>query len=509
MANIENIPDIKELKEGLAGEFDIDKIAKNSRRLSQSNEGKIVKDLESAILASGLKDGMTISFHHHFRNGDYVLNMVMDKIAEMGFKDLTIAASSLQAVHKPLIEHIKNGVVTRIETSGMRGDLAEEISRGLMDMPVVFRSHGSRAYAIEQDMIHIDVAFLGAVTCDLAGNANGFSNESEDGVNCGSLGYAMTDARYADKVVILTDNIVEFPNVPCAILQTDVDYVVKVDSIGDANGIMSGATRYTKNPKELIIAETTANVIEASGKLKEGFSMQMGSGGASLATARFLKEKMKEKNIHAAFAVGGITGQIAKLHEEGWIKKLIDVQSFDLGAAASVKNNLYHQQVSGLNYASPGKRGAATDQLDLVILSALEVDTDFNVNVLTGSDGVIRGAIGGHQDTAAGADVSIVVCPLTRGRIACVVDELSTVVTPGKTVDIVVTDQGVAVNPLREDLIKDLREAGMKLCTLESLRDKALSLTGKPEEIEYTDKVVGIVTYRDGSVLDLIYQVKE
>ena len=37
---------------------------------------------------------------------------------------------------------------------------------------------------------------------------------------------------------------------------------------------------------------------------------------------------------------------------------------------------------------------------DVAILSALEVDTDFNVNVMTGSDGVIRGASGGHCDTA-------------------------------------------------------------------------------------------------------------
>ena len=91
------------------------------------------------------------------------------------------------------------------------------------------------------------------------------------------------------------------------------------------------------------------------------------------------------------------------MHEEGLIKKLLDVQSFDLRAAESLKNNHFHQQISASYYASPGNPGTAVNQLDFVILSALEIDTDFNVNVLTGSDGVIRGAIGGHPDTADGA----------------------------------------------------------------------------------------------------------
>ena len=115
--------------------------------------------LEEAIRKSGLKDGMTISFHHHFRAGDKVVNMVVDKLAEMGFKDLHLAASSLQDVHKPLIEHIKNGVITKISTSGLLGDLATEISHGLMKEPVIFRSHGGRGSAIKNDELHIDVAF--------------------------------------------------------------------------------------------------------------------------------------------------------------------------------------------------------------------------------------------------------------------------------------------------------------------------------------------------------------
>ena len=506
---LEQIPHLDELGH-LDRVFHPEDILKNSRTLREREKlnNKIVPSLEEAIRLSGLKNGMTVSFHHHFRNGDYIVNMVMDKLAEMGFKDLVLAASSLSDCHAPLIEHIKNGVIRRIETSGLRGKLADEISHGLMDVPVIFRSHGGRAYAIETGELPIDVAFLGAPSCDPYGNANGYSRDEEGGVMCGSMGYAKCDARYAKKTVILTNHIVPYPNAPFGIPESDVDYIVEVPAIGDPAGIMSGATRFTKNPKELLIAETAANVIEGSGRFKDGFSIQMGSGGASLAVARFLREKMLRDHIKASFALGGITGSIVDLHEEGLIQKILDVQSFDLRAAESLKNNRFHQQISASYYASPSNEGTAVNQLDIVVLSALEVDCDYNVNVLTGSDGVIRGAIGGHPDTAYGASVAIVVCPLTRGRIPCVVDKVNTVVTPGKTVDVIVTDHGVAVNPRRKNLLKNIQDFGIPVCTIEELCEKARKIVGTPTPIEYTDKVVGVVTYRDGSVIDLIRQVK-
>ena len=507
---LKQIPNLDKL-DGLNTQFSDETLAKSYTTLTErkASSNKIVPSLEEAIRLSGLKDGMTISFHHHFRNGDYIVNMVVDKLAEMGFKDLTLAASSLSDCHAPLIKHIQNGVIRRIETSGLRGKLADAISNGLMDIPVVFRSHGGRACAIDNGTLKIDVAFLGAPSCDPCGNANGYSRDVDGGVMCGSMGYAKCDAQNANKTIILTNHIVQYPNAPFGIPSTDVDYIVEVDEIGDPAGIMSGATRFTKNPKELAIAESAANVIEASGVFKDGFSIQMGSGGASLAVARFLRDKMLAQNITASFALGGITGSIVDLHEEGLIKKILDVQSFDLRAAESLKNNRFHQQISASYYASPADPGSAVNLLDAVVLSALEVDTDFNVNVLTGSDGVIRGAIGGHPDTAFGAALAVIVCPLVRGRIPCVVNKVNTMVTPGKTVDVVVTDYGIAVNPRRWKLRQRLLDAGIPLCTIEELQQKAEQIVGVPEPIQYTDQVVGVVTYRDGSVMDLIHQVKE
>ncbi|HWQ57819.1 MAG TPA: citrate lyase subunit alpha, partial [Clostridia bacterium] len=64
-------------------------------RERMNTKNKVVASLEEAIRLSGLKDGMTVSFHHHFRNGDYIVNMVLAEIARMGIKNLTVAASSL------------------------------------------------------------------------------------------------------------------------------------------------------------------------------------------------------------------------------------------------------------------------------------------------------------------------------------------------------------------------------------------------------------------------------
>jgi citrate lyase subunit alpha/citrate CoA-transferase len=467
-------------------------------------DSKLLESIEEAVVKSGLKDGMTISFHHHFREGDYILNMVLEVVAKLGIKDLTLASSSLGSVHKPLIEHIKNGVVTKITTSGLRGELAEEISRGLMKEPVIVRSHGGRARAIEAGEIKIDVAFLGAPSSDEYGNASG----SRGVANCGSLGYAKVDAQYADTVVIITDTLVDFPNMPASIPQTNVDYVVKVDKIGDPAGIASGATRFTKNPKELLIAKYASQVIMESGYFKDGFSFQTGTGGSSLAVSRFLRDEMINRGIKASFSLGGITKPMVEMHEEGLIKNIFDVQGFDLSAVDSIGKNPMHHEVDASFYANPHNKGCIANKLDVVVLSALEIDTDFNVNVITGSDGVLRGASGGHCDTAASAKLTMIVAPLIRGRIPTVVDSVNTVITPGESIDVLVTDLGIAINPKRTDLIERLSNLSVPVYTIEELQKKAESIIGVPEKIEYDEQVVGIIEYRDGTIIDVVRKIK-
>ncbi|AQP54530.1 citrate lyase subunit alpha [Vagococcus penaei] len=477
--------------------------ASRSIKPVRPNDSKLLGSIREAIEKTGLKDGMTISFHHHFREGDYVMNMVLEEIAKMGIKNLSIAPSSIANVHEPLIEHIKNGVVTNITSSGLRDKVGAAISQGIMENPVVIRSHGGRARAVAAGDIHIDVAFLGAPSSDSYGNSNGTVGKT----TCGSLGYAMIDAKYADQVVIITDTLVPFPNTPISIPQTDVDYVVEVEAIGDPKGIAKGATRFTKNPKELLIAEYASKVIVNSPYYKEGFSFQTGTGGASLAVSRFLREAMIKDGITASFALGGITNAMVELLEEGLVEKIIDVQDFDHPSAISLGKNANHYEIDANMYASPLSKGAVINQLDTAILSALEIDTNYNVNVMTGSDGIIRGASGGHSDTSMACKMSLVISPLIRGRIPTIVDTVNTVVTPGTSIDVIVTEVGIAINPNRPDLVEHFKQLDVPQYTIEELKEKAYSIVGTPEAIQYGDKVVALIEYRDGTLIDVVKNV--
>ncbi len=475
------------------------------KQLSAQRPSKVLQNIDEAIRRSGLESGMTVSFHHHFREGDFVVNLVMAAIHRAGIKDLTLASSSLTSIHAPLIELCREGVIRQIHTSGLRGELAEAISRGLLDLPVVIHSHGGRARALLEGSLKPDVAFLGVPSCDGYGNARGWAGKSA----CGSLGYAMVDARVARTVVLLTDSLEDYPAAPASIGQDLVDWVVPVESVGDPRKIGFGATRMTRDPRELLIARQVVEALDAADVIQDGFSFQMGSGGSSLATVRFLRERMLQRGVRASFALGGITSQAVRLLEEGLVGALLDVQSFDAEAARSLGTNANHFEVDASYYANPHSSGAAVNLLDTVILSALEVDTRFNVNVITGSDGVIRGASGGHSDTAAGASLAIVVAPLVRARTASIVPAVDTIVTPGESVDLVVTDRGMAVNPRRTDLKDALRKGGISPFEIEELAAMAERITGRPDPVEHLDRVVGIVEYRDGTVIDVIRQIKE
>ena len=465
---------------------------------------KLVKSIKEAISLSNLKDGMTISFHHHLRNGDYVLNMVMDEIAQMGIKDLTVNASSLFDAHMPLAGHIRNGVVTTVQTDYIAAGLGREFSAGIMENPVQFRTHGGRPADISTGKTPIDVAFIAAPCADPMGNCSGKYGKSA----CGSMGYAFADAMFAKKTVVITDNLVEYPLQDWSIPENYIDYVVTVDAIGDPKGIVSGTTKITRDPVGLVMAANAAKVIEASGLLKDGFSFQTGAGGASLAAAKFLKDIMLEKGICGSFGLGGITGYMVDMLKAGCFKNLLDVQCFDLDAVESIKNDPRHMEISSMQYASPASRSAAVESLDVVILGATQIDTDFNVNVHTDSNGYIMGGSGGHSDTAAGAKLSMIIAPMMRARLPIITDRVTCVSTPGKDIDVLVTQGGIAVNPKNSELRQRLIDARLPIVDIEELKEKTEKITGTPRKIPKGDKVVAEVMCRDGGILDRIYNVK-
>lgn len=461
---------------------------------------KLVSSLREAIAASGLRDGMTVSFHHHLRSGDYVINMVMNEIAAMGIKNLTVNASSLFDVHAPLAEHIKSGVITRIITDYMSEGLGKYISAGIMEQPVEFMTHGGRPTAIMQGKTPIDVAFVAAPAADCEGGCTGKIGRSA----CGSLGYAFADAELAKKTVVITDGLCKRLEEP-SIDGKYADFVVSVDEIGDPRGIVSGTTTITRDPVGLIMARDAADVIKYSGLLKDGFSFQTGAGGASLAAAKFLMEIMLEEKIHGGFGLGGITGYMVDMLRAGCFEELRDVQCFDLKAVESIRTDPRHHEISAFEYASPANEHAWVNSLDAVILGATEIDTDFNVNVHTNSSGTIMGGSGGHSDTAAGAKLAMVIAPLFRARQPIITERVSCVSTPGRDIDVFVTQYGIAVNPKNEELRDRLIRAHLPIVSIEELKAKAESLCGVPKALEHGERVVAKVIGRGGEVQDLIY----
>lgn len=466
---------------------------------------KEFKDIKSAIEASPLEDGMTISFHHHLRNGDYVLNRVMSAISDLGHRDLTVNASALFPCHKPLLDHVAQGVVSGLECNYMDRALGEKFSRGLLEKPIIFRSHGGRPADLQRGESKIDIAFIAASAADAAGNCNGFTGKSA----FGSIGYAMADAAFADYVIIISDQKSTYPLEHSSIDESLVDAVVFVDSIGNPEKIVSGTTRVTRDPIGLLMADFAVDAIAASGLLLNGFSFQTGAGGASLAVAQGLNQRMLSQEIQGSFASGGITGMLVDMLNTGMFQKLLDVQCFDRAAVKSIAENKRHIEISASRYASPEAKSNVVQQLDVVILGATEIDLAFNVNVHTDSGGVIMGGSGGHSDTAAGASMSMIIAPLFRARLPSIVDRVTCISTPGKDVDVLLTQYGMAVNPLRPDLRERFQTAGLPVFDIRELKMKAEKICGVPRPVKRKDRTVALVRSRDGEILDRICQLED
>ena len=465
---------------------------------------RIFDDLEKVLTKINIQDGMTLGFNHNLRYGDLVICQVMDTIASMDIKNLTLASTALFKNHYSLLEYIQSGVISRISGS-MNGPIGKAVSIGEVDIPTSLRSHGGRTRAVECDDLHLDIAFVASPAVDYMGNMNGCQGPSAFGAN----GFASeTDSVYADNVVLITDNLTEEPPVtPVSIRGSNVDYIVTVDKIGDHSKIVAGSLGRNVNDRHMAIAEEVINIATAAGYVKNGFSFQAGAGGVSLATTNFVGEIMKEKELIGSFIHGGITESSVKLLEAGLFQRIYDGQSFDLATIKSLKENPLHIESSAYhsyNIYAPG--GPLANYVDVVALGATEIDLDFNVNVNTHSDGFLLHGIGGHTDAAA-ARLTVITCPIAR-KVPIVRDRVTTVSTPGEMVDVVITNAGITVNPRRKNLKKKLTEAGIKLLEISELRDLAYSEADIIEP-DFTDQICTAVEYRDGTLLDVIYRVNE
>jgi citrate lyase subunit alpha/citrate CoA-transferase len=465
---------------------------------------KTVKTLKEALKKCGLEDGMTISTHHHLRNGDLVTNMLFDTIASMGVKDICWFPSASFPCHQYLRKYLINGTINRIEGS-MNGPLGKFTSEGKMQGIGVLRSHGGRYQAIQDGEVHIDIAVIAAPSADVFGNANGVNGKSA----CGGLGFALADSEYADKVIVVTDNLVSFPCIPWHIQGNNVDYVVKVESLGDPSKIVSGTTEITKSPDRQLIARYVAEFMDAAGIIENNFSFQAGAGGTSLAFLPYVKDIMKAKGVKARFARGGSTKVLVEMMEEGLIDYILDGQTFDLDGVRSMRDNPNHIMTSPFTSYNYHSKGNFASTVDACILGATEVDVNFNANVVTHSDGYLLHGIGGWQNCLF-SKCSILALPSFRDRIPVIVDEVTTICGPGELIDVIVTERGIAVNPLREDLLKAVRNSDLPVRPVKEIQEEVIEICGgKPARPVFKqNKVVAVVKWVDGTVLDSIFELE-
>jgi citrate lyase subunit alpha/citrate CoA-transferase len=461
---------------------------------------KRVKDLRRALELAGLRDGMTISTHHHFRNGDYLANMVFDIAHDMGIKGLRWFPSASFPCHAHLIPYLEDGTIERIEGS-MNGPLGRFVSEGRMKGTAVLRSHGGRYQAIQDGEVKIDIAVIGAPAADPFGNANGLHGESA----CGLLGFAQADAMYAERVIVATDNLVPFPCIPWQLHGNYVDHVVEVDKLGDPAQIVSGTTQITRSPDRLLLAELTARFCNEAGIIRDGFSFQSGAGGTSLAVGEYFRILMKEKGIRASFARGGSNKYLVSMLEEGLVEYILDGQTFDLDGIRSMAANPAHVWTSPFTSYNYHGKGNFAGMVDVVVLGATEVDLQFNANVVTHSDGILLHGIGGWQNCLFSKTVILPV-PLFRDRIPVIRDEVTTLCGPGELIDVIVTERGIAINPARTDLIEKTKGSGLPIRSIEELKEEADRICGIPEPPQMEERVVAAIKWVDGTVIDVVRQ---
>jgi len=460
-----------------------------------------LNSLEEAFDLYAIRSGMCLSFHHHLRNGDFVLQKVCEVIKKRDIADLHFAPSSVFPSYTNMVALIENGTITDVHTNYINGPVARVISEGKLKGTLIMNTHGGRARAIESGDLNIDVAFIACPVVDELGNGTGSYGKSA----CGTLGYAISDLEYADKVILVTDQIVE----KIQDFQIDgryVDAVVKIDSIGDSQGIVSGTTKLTEDPLGLKMAEDCSLLLDYLGIIKPGFSMQTGAGKTSLAVVKYVRDIMKQKGVKGSFASGGITKSYVEMLEEDLFDELYDVQCFDLSAVRSYHENKNHRAMSASHYGNPFEEDPVSRRLSFVILGAAEIDLDFNVNVTTDSMGYLMGGSGGHADIAYESDLTVVISLLVKSGRPLIKDRVMTVTTPGDDIDILITDRGIAVNPKRDDLIRALQDSPFPIYSIEALYQLTHEITGVPGKIEHSDEIIGYVEYRDGTYIDCLYK---
>ena len=173
-----------------------------------------------------------------------------------------------------------------------------------------------------------------------------------------------------------------------------------------------------------------------------------------------------------------------------------------------MRENPNHVNTSPFTSYNYHGKGNFAGLVDVVILGATEVDINYNANVVTHSDGYLLHGIGGWQNCLFSKTV-ILPIPLFRDRIPIIRDEVTTICGPGELIDVIVTERGIAINPRRKDLLDAVKNSKLPIKTIQELKDEAEKICGKPEPVEFGDRVIAAIKWVDGTVIDVVRQVIE
>ena len=476
-----------------------------------------VKTLDEVI--EMLEDGDVISYPHYYRTGDRGLEAVVKKLREHGKRNIVLYGNAIFDHTDPwLYEAFKDGIITGVYGNIYRAMGNHLVAGDLLPWVGVGLSHGNRVRKLQVGEVHVKLAFLPVPMADIHGNANGVMGNPDE--YCGPLGLATADAEYADYTCLLAGTVSEETLIPAEITMELTDFVVPMEKPGLSEGIGSGTLDFEKirsNKFNAQIAENVTNIMKAAGVMKDGFAFQVGSG-AGLIVLDNIRQYLKENNITANFAIGGITSMHVEMLEEGTLRHIFHGQLFEPSEKVikSLLMNPFHIPISTGFYASIANKECAVNMLDVAVLSALEVDRDFNVNTVCAS-GRIIGGIGGGQDVAAGADLTIMFVPLATGKdgkgFPKIVEKVYTRTTPGEVIDVVVTEDFVCVNPkskssYKEAILENGKKYGLNIISMDELlaksKEKAESFGVIPKPKPTTDEVVHVIEWRDGTLLDTI-----
>jgi len=300
---------------------------------------------------------------------------------------------------------------------------------------------------------------------------------------------------------------VRFPCVPIHIPGNLVDYVVQIPKIGVPDKIASGTTKLTVEPERLRIAETTARFVKDAGLLHDDFLFQAGAGGISLAFAKYIGDIIKSEGLKVPAIGGGSTSPLVEMLDDGITEYLMDGQAFDMKAVESLRDNPKHFAVNPDIFYNYHSKGMMASMFDVMVLGATEIDTKFNANVVTHSDGRLLHGIGGWQNSLF-AKCTILSIPSHRNKFPMLVDEVTTLVGPGELIDVVVTEKGIAINPLRQDLLRATSGSDLPIKPFEEIkREVEAQIGGKPGKPKLTDEPVAVVEWVDGTILDTVWKL--